>query len=82
MQILWQPNPDYLGASNLQLNSFTKTNLNKQAISDFKFNFVLVSKGLYVTNRIRIDLGQLAIDNTNSLFSPKCVVLEYSPTGA
>jgi hypothetical protein len=80
VQIPWQPAGKYLGPSDLKLNGFEKINLNKQAVSSFKLNFVLVSKGLYLTNRVRFDLGQLYTDNQNSLFSPKCVVLTYSET--
>ena len=77
--IPWQPASLYLGPSDLTLASFKKVNLNKAAISNFKFSFTLINKGLYVTNRVRIDLGQLAVDNAASIVTPKCVVLVYNP---
>ena len=67
-----------MGPSTLSLGNFSKNNLNKAAVSDFRFSFTLVSKGLYVTNRVRIDLGQLAVDNAASVVNPKCVVLQYN----
>jgi hypothetical protein len=73
---------NYIGASALTLGSFTQWTQNKAVIEQFNFSFTLISKGLYVTNRIRFNLGQFALDNSASAVSPSCKVYTYSTTGS
>lgn len=80
VSIPYQP-AEYLGATGLTLASFTKFTLNKAAYSNFNFSFTLISKGLYATTCLSINLGQLATDNAASSLSPKCVVLDYRTDG-
>lgn len=72
----------YIGASSLSLGSFTQWTNSKAVIESFNFTFTLLSKGLYVTNRVRFNLGQFATDNTDSSVNPKCKVYTYSTTGS
>ena len=48
----------YVGPSAITLGSYTQAINNKAAITSFNFSFNVLSKGLYVTNRVRINLGQ------------------------
>jgi hypothetical protein len=41
-----------------------------------------LGKGLYETNRIRVDLGQYYIDNFASLINPLCKVYLYDEAGS
>lgn len=50
--------PTYLGPSQISLASFVQISNNKAAITSFNFSFNVFGKGLYVTNRVRINLGQ------------------------
>lgn len=69
--------PTYIGKSLLTLSSFHQITDNKAAVTNFNFSFTLLSKGLYILNRVRIDLGQYHIDNAASLISPSCKIYEY-----
>lgn len=72
----------YIGPSSLSLGSFTQWTQVKATNEQFNFTFTLISKGLYVTNRIRFNLGQFALDNAASTVSPSCKVYTYSTTGS
>ena len=54
----------------------------KATIEQFNFTFTLLSKGLYVTNRIRFNLGQFALDNSASTVNPSCKVYTYTTNGS
>lgn len=43
---------------------------------------MLLSKGLYVTNRVRFSLGQFALDNAASSVNPSCKIYKYTTTGS
>ena len=73
---------DYIGASALNLGSFMQWTQDKGVVEKFNFTFTLLSKGLYVTNRVRFNLGQFALDNAASALSPSCKVYEYSTDGS
>lgn len=73
---------NYIGVSSLNLGSFTQWTQNKAVVEQFNFTFTLLSKGLYVTNRIRFNLGQFALDNSASATTPSCKVYTYSTTGS
>lgn len=73
---------NYIGQSSLSLGSFTQWTQNKAVIEQFNFTFTLINKGLYVTNRLRFNLGQFALDNSASSVSPICKVYTYSTTGS
>lgn len=73
---------NYIGASSLSLGSFTQWTQIKATNEKFNFTFTLLSKGLYVTNRIRFNLGQFALDNSASTVNPSCKVYTYSTTGS
>jgi hypothetical protein len=53
--------PTYIGGSEIRLSSYTQITNNKAAITSFNFSFSVLGKGLYVTNRVRINLGQYHI---------------------
>ena len=72
----------YLGITALNLGSFTQWTGSKAVIEEFNFTFTLLSKGLYVTNRVRFNLGQFATDNSASSVNPSCKVFTYSTTGS
>lgn len=55
---------------------------NKAAITAFNFSFSVVGKGLYVTNRVRINLGQYHTENVASQITPLCKIYTYSTTGS
>lgn len=79
----WTWNPaTYIGATTLTLGNYAAQTLNKGVVTPFVLTFVLINKGLYNTERIRINLGQYSNDNTGSTLNPQCVVFQYSPTGA
>ncbi len=42
----------------------------------------MISKGLYVTNRVRFNLGQFALDNAASSVNPSCKIYEYTTDGS
>ena len=48
---------DYIGATSLDLLSFKQWTSDKGVVESFNFTFTLLSKGLYVTNRVRFNLG-------------------------
>lgn len=73
---------NYIGPSSLTLGSFTQWTQAKATVERFNFTFTLLSKGLYVTNRIRFNLGQFALDNAASTVNPSCKVYAYSTTGS
>lgn len=73
---------NYIGPSSLNLGSFTQWTQVKATVEQFNFTFTLLSKGLYVTNRIRFNLGQFALDNAASSVTPSCKVYTYSTTGS
>lgn len=73
---------DYIGITALNLGSFTQWTQSKAVVESFNFTFTLLSKGLYVTNRVRFNLGQFATDNAGSSVSPKCKVYTYSLDGS
>jgi hypothetical protein len=68
----------YLGPTALNLGSFRQWVSSKAVVESFNFSFNLISKGLYLTNRVRINLGQFATDNAVTAVSPKCKVYTYS----
>ena len=72
----------YLGATALTLGSFTQWTSSKGVVESFNFTFTLLSKGLYLTNRVRVNLGQFATDNSASALTPKCKVYTYSTAGS
>lgn len=72
----------YIGPSSLSLASFWQWTQNKAVVEQFNFSFTLVSKGLYVTNRVRFNLGQFALDNSASAVSPSCRVYTYTELGS
>lgn len=74
--------PTYLGSSQLILASYKQETNNKAAVTTFNLSFSLISKGIYLTNRVRINLGQYEVDNTASQISPRCKIYEYSTTGS
>lgn len=81
--LYWTWNPaTYAGPTTLVLSNYATETLNKGVVSPFTLSFTLTNKGLYNTERIRINLGQYSNDNTGSALNPTCVVLQYSPTGA
>lgn len=73
---------DYIGPTSLGLAGFTQWTSSKAVIESFNFTFTLLSKGLYVTNRVRFNLGQFATDNAGSSVAPKCKVYTYSTDGS
>jgi hypothetical protein len=77
----WSP-ATYVGVTSLVLSNYYSETLNKGVVSPFVLTFTLINKGLYNTERIRINLGQYSSDNTGSTLSPTCVVFQYSPSGA
>ena len=72
----------YIGATSLNLGSFAQWTSNKAVIENFNFTFTLISKGLYVTNRVRFNLGQFATDNSASSVTPSCQVYNYDTVGS
>jgi len=42
----------------------------------------VLGKGLYVTNRVRINLGQYNIENSASQINPTCSIYTYTVTGS
>jgi hypothetical protein len=72
----------YIGPTALNLGSFTQWTSSKGVVESFNFTFTLISKGLYVTNRVRVNLGQFATDNSASSLNPKCKVYTYTTTGS
>lgn len=64
----------YIGPSNIVLGSYVQTVNNKAAITSFSLSFSVISKGLYVTNRVRINLGQYYTDNLASQINPICKI--------
>ena len=42
----------------------------------------MISKGLYVTNRVRFNLGQFALDNAASSVNPSCKIYQYTTDGS
>ena len=72
----------YIGASALNLASFTQWTSSKAVVEEFNFTFSLISKGLYVTNRVRFNLGQFSTDNSASAVNPSCKVYTYSTMGS
>ena len=73
----WQGS-NYIGASTVIVNSFKQWTSNRATMTEFEFAFVLLSKGLYDTNRMRFDLGQFAVDNNASSVNPSCKVFNYN----
>lgn len=55
---------------------------NKAAITGFNFTFSVIAKGIYITNRVRINLGQYYTDNTASQISPMCKIYTYDLFGS
>lgn len=47
----------YIGATSLDLLSFMQWTSDKGVVESFNFTFTLLSKGLYVTNRVRFNMG-------------------------
>ena len=74
--------PRYIGASEMSLDSYIEVTNNKAAVTSFNFSFTVLSKGMYVTNRVRINLGQFYTDNAASQISPRCKIYTYSTTGS
>ena len=72
----------YTGPTTLTLASFVQETNNKAAVTDFNFSFTVNCKGMYVTNRVRINLGQYFTDNSASQISPRCKIYEYSTAGS
>ena len=72
----------YMGPSSVTLASYMQESNNKAAITAFNFSFTVLSKGMYVTNRVRINLGQYNTDNSASQISPHCKIYTYSTTGS
>lgn len=72
----------YIGPSEIKLASFVQTINNKAAITSFNFSFSVIGKGLYVTNRVRINLGQYHTENSASQISPLCKIYTYSLDGS
>ena len=68
---------NYIGVSDISVQSFKQWTSNKATVEEFEFTFTLVSKGLYDTNRIRFDLGQFAVDNNASSVNPTCKVFNF-----
>lgn len=81
LDFTWNPS-GYPGTTSLALSEYSLETYNKGVVSPFKFTFTLVNKGLYNTERVRINLGQYANDNHGSTLTPTCVVFEYSNLGA
>lgn len=55
---------------------------NKAAITSFSLSFSVIGKGMYVTNRVRINLGQYNTDNLASQINPICKIYEYNVAGS
>jgi hypothetical protein len=73
---------NFIGPTSLSLSGFTSETINSGVISPFNLTFTLINKGLYNTERVRINLGQYTNDNSGSSLNPYCSVFTYSPTGA
>lgn len=72
----------YISASVISLSSYHQVTNNKAAITSFNFSFSVLGKGLYDTERVRINLGQYYTDNSASVISPKCKIYEYTVDGS
>ena len=72
----------YIGVTSLTMTSFNQWTQSKAVVESFNFSFTLLSKGLYVTNRLRFNLGQFAMDNSASSLSPSCKVYTYDTAGS
>ena len=72
----------YIGQSSITLSDFVQQINNKAAITKFEFNFNVVGKGLYATNRVRVNLGQYYTDNSASLINPICKIYTFNSGGA
>lgn len=83
LTFLWYTSPGmiYVGPSTLTLSGFTSETVNSGVVSPFNLTFTLINKGLYNTERVRINLGQYTSDNSGSSLNPYCVVFTYSPLG-
>lgn len=83
LMFLWSNTPDtsYLGPTSLSLSGFTSETTNSGVVSPFNLTFTLINKGLYNTERVRINLGQYTSDNSGSSLNPYCIILTYSPLG-
>jgi hypothetical protein len=67
----------YIGSSDILLGSYQQNINNKGAITSFYFSFSIISKGLYATERIRINLGQYFIDNNVTHIDAKCKIYQF-----
>lgn len=64
------------------LSSYVQNINNKAAITGFNFSFSVLGKGIYVTNRVRINLGQYFTDNSASQINPTCKIYTYTTLGS
>ena len=59
------------------LAQYVQITNNRRAITEFTFAFSLTDKNLYMTERVRINLGQYYVDNAASLLTPTCKIYYY-----
>jgi hypothetical protein len=64
----------YIGQTEIKLGSYSQNTNNKGAITSFIFSFSVISKGLYVTERVRVNLGQYYIDNNVTQLDTICKI--------